>query len=578
MRKQNDSYLYGTMILAAGVVVVKLIGALFKIPLTNLLGGVGMSCFNVAYDLYYPLYALFISGVPVAVSKLVSESMAQSRARDAHRLLRVSLLVFLLVGAVGSVVMYAGAARFTMLVNNPDAQYAVKALSPALFFGCATAALRGYRQGLQDMRPTAVSQILEAIAKLVLGLGFAWLISSAGMRQFALEGNVFGSACVTPEQARLVLLPYAAAGAIFGVACSTVCGTIYLALRHKYGAPGISLSCWRASPTAEPMGRLAKKLLRIAIPVCVASLIANLTSFIDLISVMNRLTHAISQSGNMLLTLYQHALPDGVGLERLAAYLYGCYSGMAVPLYNLVPALVATIGVSLLPAVAASWTRSDRRALSRDVSSALRITAILAFPAGLGMSVLAEPIMRMLYFSRPMEVTAIYPVLRIMGISSIFVALTLPLHAVLQATGRAGLTVKLLLIGGCCKLTCNYLLVGIPQLNIHAAPVGTLVCYGLVFFASLYALLNMGIELSVADTFGKPFVAGIGCALTAYFSHQALLSIVSEMVSTLGAIVLGGGIYIFLLLITKTIRKIDVFLLPKGEKFAKTLEKYHLLG
>lgn len=160
-QRHRHGYLYGTMVLAAGTVVVKLIGALFKIPLTNILGGVGMSYFNVAYELYYPLYALFVSGVPVAVSKLVSESMACGRARDARKLLRVAGAAFLAVGAAGSLLMFFGAGWFSARVQNPGSVWAVRMLSPALFFGCLMAALRGYWQGMQDMAPTAVSQIVR---------------------------------------------------------------------------------------------------------------------------------------------------------------------------------------------------------------------------------------------------------------------------------------------------------------------------------------------------------------------------------------------------------------------------------
>ena len=576
---KKENYLYGSAVLAGGVLAVKLIGAFFKIPLTNLLGGVGMSCFNVAYDLYYPLYALFISGVPVAVSKLVSENMARGRVRDARKLLRIALMMFLLVGVAGTLVMYGGAAWFTDVVKNPDARFAVRTLSPALFFGCTTAALRGYWQGMSDMRPTAVSQIVEAFAKLVLGLGVAWLVTSAGLREFAASGTAFGIRCPAIEQARLTILPYAAAGAIFGVTCSSVCGALYLVWRHKCGASVITPESWKNAPKASGSGELARRLVRLAIPVCVASVISNLTTFIDLISVMNRLTHAISRYPEQMLALYHDALPAGIGVDRLASYLYGCYSGMAIPLYNLVPALVTAISVSLLPSVSASWAVGNRKALERDAVSALRVTSMMAFPAGFGLCALAEPLMKLLYFSRPMEVQAIYSVLRIMGISSILVSLTLPLHAILQATGRAALPVRLLLCGGVVKLVCNYLLVGVVQLNIHAAPAGTLACYLLVFSASLCAVVEDGkLSLPIMDTFGKPMLAAAGCALSAWGTWHMLSPMLGESAATLLGICFGGIIYIILLFLMKAVQKTDILLLPSGEKFTKILEKHRLLG
>lgn len=578
-RQHKQGYLYGMIVLAAGTVAVKLIGALFKIPLTNMLGGVGMSYFNVAYDLYYPLYALFVSGVPVAVSKLVSESMARGLARDARRMLRISASLFVGIGLCGSVMMVLGAGWFAQVVHNPDAKYAVWMLAPALFFGCITASFRGYFQGLQDMKPTAVSQIVEAVAKLVLGLSLAYLITRAGLRQFERQGMVFGIVCQSLEEAKLEVLPFAAAGAILGVTISALCGGIYLYVHHKLGRGGIPPALWKAAPKAVSARILTRRLLAIAVPVCFASVITNMTSFIDLISVMNRLFLAISQNPQIVLDMYQDAIPPGVELDRLASYLYGCYSGLAVPIYNLVPSLTTVIGVSLLPAVSAAWATGNRNALERNVASALRVTAMIAMPAGIGISAMAKPIMRLLYFSKPMEVTAIAPALHLMGISAVFVAMTLPVNAILQAVGRAGLPVRLLLWGGLMKLVLNYLLVAIPQLNIRAAPVGTLCCYAFVLAVSLSALIKTtGVHLSVCSIFGKPLFAALCCGAAARASYSLLSGICSGMVSTLLAVIIGGIIYLILLLMTKTITKVDLMMLPNAEKFINILEMHKLLG
>lgn len=578
-RQHKQGYLYGMMVLAAGTIVVKLIGALFKIPLTNILGGVGMSYFNVAYDLYYPLYALFVSGVPVAVSKLVSESMARGQARDARRLLRISAVIFVGIGLSGSVVMVFGAKWFAAVVHNPDARYAVWMLSPALFFGCITAAFRGYFQGLQDMRPTAVSQIVEAVAKLVLGLTLAYLITQAGLRQFARQGTVFGILCPGAEEARLAVLPFAAAGAILGVTAGALCGSIYLYGYHKLGRGGIPLALWKKAPKAVPAKVLGRRLIAIALPVCCASVITNMTSFIDLVSVMNRLVSAIENSPETVLGMYRNAIPSGVGLEQLASYLYGCYSGLAVPIYNLVPSLTAVIGVSLLPAVSAAWATHSQAALERNVASALRVASMIAMPAGIGISTMAEPIMRLLYFSKPMEVAAIAPALRLMGISAVFVALTLPVNAILQAVGRAELPMKLLLWGGLMKLALNYFMVAVPQLNIRAAPVGTLFCYAFVLAVSLSALIHTtGVRLSISGIFGKPLFAALCCGVTARATYLLLLSTCQEAVSTLFGVAVGGFFYLVVLIFTKTVTKIDILMLPNAEKFINILEKHKLLG
>lgn len=575
----GKGYLYGTMILGIGTAVVKLIGAFFKIPLTNILGGVGMSYFNVAYDLYYPLCALFVSGVPVAVSKLVSESMARGRVKNARKLLRVALCAFITLGTAAALAMFFGAEWFSNLIKNPEAKAAVMMLAPSLLAGCVMACFRGYWQGQQDMTPTAVSQVVEALSKLVFGLIFAYTATAAGLGEFASSGTVFGAVCVSEDQARLAVLPFAAAGAVLGVTVSSFCGVLYLLLRHKLGKNPVTKAMWRASPPAEPGRRLIRQLFQIALPVCLASVISNMTTFIDLISVMNRLSSAIRRGGETILSMYAGAIPGGLGMDRLASYLYGCYSGLAVPLYNLVPSVTAVIGVSLLPAVSAARALGNRRQMSSTIESSLRVSALLAFPAGLGICALAEPVLRLLYFSKPMEVTVIAPALRLMGVSAIFVALTLPVNAALQALGHAGLPVKLLLLGGLLKLGCNYLLVGIPRLNIQAAPVGTMACYLFVLCASLCALLDLvKAELSVTATFGKPLIAGLGCALAASQAQKLLTRALTPGMATMLSIGIGGLVFVFLVFSLKILKKEDIFMLPGGEKFAKLLENHHLLG
>lgn len=577
--KSGKGYLYGTMVLGIGTIAVKIIGAVFKIPLTNLLGGVGMSYFNVAYDLYYPLCALFISGVPAALSKLISENIACGRVQDAKRLLHIALLAFTGIGLAGTAFMIWGAEWFVCLIDNPQAQAAVIMLAPSLLFGCIMACLRGYWQGNQDMAPTAKSQVVEAAAKLFFGLFFAYWAARSGIKEYLSYGTVFGAPCDSMEQARLAVLPRSAAGAVLGVTCSTICGVIYLLWYHKCQNKN------RISPSGQHFTipaskrKLLTQLFQIAAPVCLASVISNLTSFIDLISVMNRLSAAIQQDGARILSMYPDAVPGGIGMGQLASYLYGCYSGLAVPVYNLIPSITTVVGISMLPALSSAKAVGNMKRVSVTLESSLRISALFAFPAGFGVCALAEPILRLLYFSKPMEVTVIAPALRLMGISAVFVSLVLPINAALQAMGRADLPVKLLLAGGAFKLVCNYLLVGVPRLNIQAAPVGTLACYLFVLCAGLCALLDISqAKLPVVSVFGKPMLAGAGCALSAWQGYLLFNKMLPSEAATLLGIAIGGLVFLILVFSLRILKKEDVFMLPNGEKFANLLEKHHFLG
>ena len=287
--RPKQSFLHGAIILMVATVIVKLIGAVFKIPLTNLIGGEGMGYFTTAYGLFNPIYALSIAGLPVAVAKMVAENAALRRFKDIRRIMRISTALFFIMGIAGLSLIVFGSGLFVRAVGNPGAFWSVIAISPAIFFGCMTSAYRGYYQGLRNMYPTAVSQIVEAIIKLAGGLLGAYLMLLWGARQFESGGSVFGQAVATMEQAQAASLPYAAAGAIFGVTLSTLGGAAYLWISHKCRGDGITEAEVEASPEPRPAKQLRRRLIRLAIPVCLGAVAVNLTSMIDLVSVMNRL-------------------------------------------------------------------------------------------------------------------------------------------------------------------------------------------------------------------------------------------------------------------------------------------------
>ncbi len=581
LKKQNrQSVLEGALILMAATVVVKVIGALFKIPLANILGGGGMGYFMTAYSLFNPLYALATAGLPVAVSKLVSESVARGRCQDAKRVFRLSLCLFLATGTLGCIAMVLGARSFSQAVGNPDAALAVAVMGPAVFFGCFTSAFRGYNEGLRNMTPTALSQVVEAVARLVFGIAFATYLLHHGMAEYASYGTVYGQAAASLEDAQRLVLPVASAGAVAGISVSTACGSLFLLLRQFFCRDGITREQLASSPRARSRRELGRMLLTVALPVCLASAAVNLTSLIDLGSIMNRLSTALEENPQAILNMYGGLLPEGMTLSEIPNYLYGSYTGLAVTVFNLVPALTVTFGTSALPAVSSSWAVKNYQATKRNIQSILRITALVAIPAGLGIFALSGPILNLLFSSRAAEAAIAAPVLRWMGLAVILVAMASPVNSMLQAVGRADVPVKMILAGGLVKLGCNYLLIAVPEINIKGAPVGTILCYGLILSVSLRILCReTGIALEWGKTFGKPFLAGIGCALCAWAAYGFFSrGVFSSRLSTLAAVAVGGGFYLMFLLFSKGFVKEDVLMLPGGEKVSKILEKYSLLG
>lgn len=582
MQKQAEkSFLQGALVLGVGTIVVKIIGALFKIPLASVLDPTGLSYFVTAYDLFTPIYALSVAGFPVAVSKLVSENISKGRYKDARRVLKISVKMFVIIGILGSVILLLGAKALVGIVNNPSAFWAVIAIAPALFFGCLTSAYRGYYQGFSNMVPTAISQIIEASVKLILGLSLSFLVLKIGIAEFDMYGTVFGKTVADVQSAQLAVMPFAAAAAITGVMISTLCGTIYLWLRHKIKGDTITQEEIENSPKPKSMKLTSYKILSTAIPICLSALVVNLSVLIDLSTIMNRLSVAINDNLGVILEMYQGILPDVLAVTDIPTYLHGSYEGYAISIFNLIPSITTTIGISTLPIIAAAWATHDKKSVKKNVESVLKITSMIAIPAGLGIVVLARPILEFLFrgeqAARSIAIAA--PMLTVLGFGVIFLALSTPINSMFNAIGRVDLPVKFMLIGCVIKVISNFILVAIPEINIKGAPIGTFLCYFVTVVLSVSTLCKLTkIRLNFTQIFFKPFICGLLCAIAAYASYGLLSRRIDSTFVVILSIGIGGIIYIISVFCTNTLTKSDVLLLPKGEKIAQMLEKYSILS
>lgn len=549
-RKQTKNTMFGGVaILAAGIAIVKVIGALFKIPLFNILGDAGSTDFYNAYSIYAVLLTIATAGLPVALSKTVSECNALGNQNQKQKVFRVALSAFLTVGILFFLVMWFGADRLAAAMNNTHAAPGIKALAPAVVCVGCLSAFRGYAQGHMNMTPTSVSQIIEAFCKLVLGLALAAIIMSPAF-PVAAEG----------ERNSL-----AAAGAIVGVTAGTILALVYMVtnfLRTRTRTASVS------HDKPMPGGQILKNLLRIAVPITLS------TSLVPLINVLDN-------------ALVQGRLQDALGMsEQASRALYGNYT-VAISLYNLPSSFMTALTAAIIPAVSAALIRGDRKGSARITGSVLRITALLSVPMGVGLLALSGPIMRLLYPNYDVALTG--PMLAILGPAAICVCLVLVCNAVLQANGYVSLPIITTLLGGAAKLTANYLLVSIPDVHVFGAPVGTLLCYVVVLALDLIALKHIVPEVgNYLRVFAKPVFAGVvmgGGAWAAYgllervlialgMTQQAgvqALSRTGNAVAAFGAIGAAVIIYFVLVLLTRAISKEDLLLMPKGEKIAKIL-------
>lgn len=574
--KQN--FVTGALILALGTIVVKLVGAVFKIPLTGMITPEGLGYYNTAYDIYLPIYSLTIAGFPVAVARMVAESAAKGNFREVRKIYAASKLVFFVAGLLGTLLLFVGSFAFTRFIDNPEAVYAMRVLAPTLFFSCFVSAQRGYYTGLRNMYPTAVSQIIEALAKLIIGLSLAYLTVQYGMSQYESTGMVFGKLADSAELARRYTYPYAAAAAISGVTVGSILALIYMVLLKKIQGDSITKEDLRASPPSRSGRELCRDLIKISVPVCLGALVTNVSSLIDVTLMQRRITALVEVSEAQLRQLYEGLLPATIESGKIANYLYGCY-GYAFILFSIVPAITQSFGVSALPNVTAAWTTGNRKKLRLSIESALRVTGLVTIPAGIGLCVLSGPILNLLYSSSPQGVAIATPLLSILGIAVIFMSFCSPLNSILQAIGRQDIPVKLLLCGAGIKIVLNHFLIGNININIKGAPIGTLSCYVFVMVASLVFVCKLTrTYVNLLSVFIKPCIAGVFCGLSAYLANRLLCMAMPDKLAVIVSIIIGAIVYAIVLLTINGVTKEDVFMLPKGEKIYKTLAKHKLIG
>lgn len=594
-KRKQQSFLHGSIILVGATALVKIIGALFKIPLGNLIGGHGMGYFQKAYDLYLPIYALAMAGFPIAISKIVAEHTANKKFKDVRKTLTVARRAFYFTGFLGMFVMIVLAYPYSWFVRDNQAVLPVFLIAPSLLFCCIMSAYRGYYEGLRNMYPTAVSSVIEALGKLILGYSFAYAVIYKAKAEFLQSGTIFGRAVeidplLSPQAINQAVThqaaPYAAAAAILGITIGSFLGAVYLILRHKIAGDLISPVEIAASP--EPAGNKAtlRMLINIAIPVVMGSLVTNISSLIDVTMVQRQLSTVLNKDADTLINMYSGYFSEAMDTSDIPNFLYGCYKGFAYSLFNLIPTLTSVLGVSALPVLATAWTERNKANIKRNIESMLRITALIAIPAGLGLVALARPILYLLYSNKPAEVQIATPLLVYLGFAAVFAGMMAPINNMLQAIGRQDIPVRNIAVGALIKIVVNYILVGIPEINVLGASIGTLACYAYIFSANLYYLIKYsGIVPSFTSTLIKPTFAAVFCATAAWASQGLMAKFLPTSIaghstyklSTILAIILAMAVYALSLILLRAITKEDVLSLPKGEKIAPILEKIGII-
>ena len=444
---KRPSFLSGVGILSLSSLIVKVIGLFYRIPLLSLLGTEGMGYFNTAYELYALFCVISTAGLPVAMSVLISSMEANARQEDSRRVFRVSLRLFALIGGVGTLLLWSLSAPFARLLGSPLSAASMRAIAPTVFFICLSSAFRGYFQGKGQMLPTALSQVMEAAGKLFLGLFFAGLAVSRGET-----------------------LPVVASYAVMGLTVGTALSVLYL-LCHKRMAyrPNALPSCGGSNPSIPAKTNVLRPLLATAIPVTLSAGLISLTKCVDLALILRRLQSAGYTAAE-------------------ATSLYGCYSTLAVPIFNILPSLTTSVALSATPALSAALQKGKEgiSELQKTAFSALRITLILVFPASLGVAVFSEDILSLLFRGQPEAVAQATPWLSCLGLSIPAACLITVTGAMLQAAGKAHKPIISMLCGVGVKVVVAYTLLGRDGWGMAGAPVSSLCCDAVILLCNLF--------------------------------------------------------------------------------------------
>lgn len=529
-KSKEQNYLHGAAILTVGVIIMKILGAIYKIPIKNMLGDDGYSLFLSAYNVYAMFLTLATAGLPVALSRMISKARSNGRQMQARRTFHVAWWTFFAFGLICSLIMFLFPEKLAELLNNPETARSIWVLSPSVLLVCLVSAYRGYTQGHENMIPTTISQVLEVLVKVIVGLVLAWYI----MKTTASKTD-------------------ASAGAIFGVTAGSVATLLYmlLCMRKNY----------RFTPLAEPDvpdpgSEIFKDLLRIGIPIALGSVVLSIINVLDSGLCMGRLQSAAGFSYDEAQTLY------------------GVY-GAAQTLFNLPASFITPLTISVVPAIAAFIAHGNKAQASGVSEDSMRISTAVALPMGIGLAVLSDPIMNVIY---PGSHEAGPVLLALLGIAAFFVCYSLMSTAVLQANGLERYPVYSIIAGGLVKVGVNWILIGNPDINITGAPIGTISCYlTMCLLNHIFMCRKFEKAPSLANIFLRPCLASLimgAVACLSYYGASRFLPTdtrLGMLVCMAAAIVLAVIAYAVAAIKLRAVTREDMKLIPKGEKIAALL-------
>ena len=537
MTKKKNSFASNVLMLMISQVIIKILGLVYRLAITNAegFGDVGNGYYAAGYQVYSVLLIISSQGIPGAVSKLVSNKVATGKYKEAHRIFKVSMLVFAIIGFIASLSLFLFSDFIsTNILKVPDVTYVLKVLAPAIFFVCVSAVIRGYFAGLGTMKASSVSQALEQFFNCVLTVTFVYALIGKEPYVMAAGGNLSTTLSILLSFSYLIVF--------------------YKSNIKKYSEESDEVVDTSKKATKE----LSKTIILTAIPLTIGSIISVVTTFIDTVTV-----------SNLIQIAYSGILGSKELLEKEAMRLTGILSKVDT-LVNLPLAINLSFYSALIPEITSSIAKKDYKSASRKITFSISTSLLIVIPCAIGFITLAEPILTMLY---PNASDGAH-ILQIAAVTMIFVAMNHTLQGSLFGLGKMYVPALALLTGSVVKICLNLILIRNPNINIYGAMISSFVCQ-IITFTIIYATLKKSIDFKIDVKNGilKPLLSGIIMSLVIIVTYMLLNKILGNSLTTIICILLGAVSYLISILLLKTLSKNDICSLPKGEKIYNLLVK-----
>ena len=520
--RKKDEFLSGVLILSLSAIIVKIIGLIYKIPMLGLLGSEGMGYFNSAYEVYTLFCSVATTGLPVAMAVMISSKNGDER--ENRRIFRVSLGAFLVLGGIGCLTMIVFAKPFATFLGSDKALPCMLAISPTVLLICISGAYRGFFQGKGKMLPTALSQVIEALCKLILGMLLALIALNFGAD--------------TPNVAAMAVL-----GLTVGVGVSA----LYLA-----SAAAFERKKTICDATGESRReKILPTLLQTAIPVTLSSSVVSITKVIDMSMILRRLQD-LGQSS-------EHAFSA-----------YGSYTTLALPLFSLSPALVTAIAMPLIPSLSSAVSCGDREGQKKVVTDALRLTVLISAPASLGLVLFSKPILQLIFSGEDAAISLAAPLLACLGLSVTLSCLITVENAILQSFGKAHIPLVAMALGSVIKMATAYFLIGNNNVGLLGAPISTFVCDLFINSVNFY-FINREISSVpiISRVLLRPYLSAavaVGASRVAY--NGISLRMGESRIITVVSVMLAAALYFLLVRLSGAVEREDILRLS-GKKLIK---------